>query len=70
MPDPLHWDTVFEIASALQRQNPQVDFETVSLENILDWTLALPNFEDEPELANDEILLAIYQEWYEEQNPL
>lgn len=70
MSDPLHWDTVFEIASALQRQNPQVDFETVSLENILDWTLALPNFEDEPELANDEILLAIYQEWYEEQNPL
>jgi len=25
---------------------------------------------DDPELANDEILLAICQEWYEEINPI
>lgn len=33
---------------------------------IYHWTLALPDFDDEPELANDAILAAIYQEWYEE----
>ena len=51
-------------------QAPDVVISMNAEGNILDWTLALPNFEDDPELANDEILLAIYQEWYEEQNPL
>jgi FeS assembly protein IscX len=26
----------------------------------------LPEFEDDPQLANDDILRAIYQDWYEE----
>lgn len=33
---------------------------------IFRWTLDLPGFEDDPELANDDILAAIFQEWYEE----
>ena len=33
---------------------------------IFHWTLDLPGFVDDPELANDAILAAIYQEWYEE----
>jgi FeS assembly protein IscX len=33
---------------------------------IFRWTLALPMFEDDPALANDDILAAIYQDWYEE----
>jgi FeS assembly protein IscX len=33
---------------------------------IYHWTLELPGFDDDPELANDGILEAIYQEWYEE----
>jgi FeS assembly protein IscX len=37
---------------------------------IFDWTMQLADFNDEPELANEEILEAIYQEWYEELNPL
>ena len=37
---------------------------------IYDWTLALPQFKDERELANEEILSAIFQEWYEEVNVL
>jgi FeS assembly protein IscX len=28
--------------------------------------IALPNFSDDPGLVNDEILSAIYQEWFEE----
>jgi len=30
------------------------------------WTVALPGFDDDPQLANDAVLAAIYQEWYEE----
>jgi FeS assembly protein IscX len=37
---------------------------------IYDWTLALPQFDDDPQLANDGILAAIFQEWFEEVNRL
>ena len=40
--------------------------ENVTLGNIHDWTLALEGFNDDPALVNDEILSAIYQDWYEE----
>ncbi|MFN3492295.1 MAG: Fe-S cluster assembly protein IscX [Anaerolineales bacterium] len=30
------------------------------------WALALPEFDDDPQLANDDILRSIYQDWYEE----
>ena len=37
---------------------------------IYSWTVKLPDFRDDPELANEAILSAIYQEWFEEANPL
>lgn len=66
----LYWDAVYEIALALKNQYPQEDLSEVSLNDIFTWTIGLPNFQDDPELANDDILLAIYQEWFEEINPL
>jgi FeS assembly protein IscX len=62
----LHWDAVYEIALALKTQYPEVDLVEVSLDQLYTWVIALPGFEDDLELANDEILLAIFQEWYEE----
>jgi FeS assembly protein IscX len=38
----------------------------VSLQQIYKWTLELSEFEDDPALANDDILYAIYQDWFEE----
>ena len=70
MDQPLYWDAVFEIALALIAKFPEEDLEEVSLLQIFEWTLALPNFKDDTELANDDILLSIYQEWYEEKNPI
>ena len=66
----LYWDAIYEIVLALKFKFPNQDLQDVSLGNIFDWITGLPNFNDDPELANDEILLAIYQEWYEELNPL
>jgi FeS assembly protein IscX len=66
----LYWDAIYEIVLALRAKFPEQELEDVSLGDIFDWTLGLPNFADEPELANDEILAAIYQEWFEENNPL
>lgn len=66
----LNWDATFEIARALCTIYPQAKLENISLDNIYELTLGLPNFNDDPELANEEILMSIFQEWYEECNPL
>jgi FeS assembly protein IscX len=66
----LTWDDSYAIARSLRACYPEQDLEQVSLEMIFRWTIALPDFEDEPGLANDQILAAIYQEWFEEAYPL
>ncbi len=66
MPDTLTWDDSFAIAQALRASFPSIDLEEVSLNMIYRWTLALPGFDDDPQLANDAVLAAIYQEWFEE----
>ncbi len=54
------------LAQALARDHPQTDLSALGLETIYRWVLALPEFVDEPALANDEILLSIVRAWYEE----
>lgn len=62
----LTWETPYAIALELRRQHPEVRIEDVSLQQIQTWTLELAEFEDDSALCNDDILYAIYQEWYEE----
>ena len=62
----LTWETTYAIAIALKRKYPYVNFEEVTLQQIYRWTLQLEEFEDDPSLANDDILYAIYQDWFEE----
>ncbi len=68
--EPLTWEDSYAIAHALILTHPNVDLENISLKMIFQWTIALPDFVDDPQLSNDGILSAIYQEWYEEVNPL
>ena len=62
----LTWESTYAIALELRRQHPDADLEQVSLRQIYQWTLALSDFEDDPALANDDILSAIFQDWFEE----
>ena len=62
----LTWEASYAIALELRRQHSEVNIEDVTLQQIYDWTVILSEFEDDPLLANDDILYAIYQEWYEE----
>ena len=62
----LNWESTFAIAMELRRQHKEANIEDVTLKQIYDWTLRLPDFEDDPSLVNDEILYAIYQDWFEE----
>jgi len=68
--DVFTWEDSYAIAQALRRRFPQADLDQVSLGMIYQWTLELAGFEDDPQLANQEILTAIYLEWFEEVNPL
>ena len=62
----LTWESTYAIALELRRQHPAVDLNEVTIGQIYNWTLGLPEFEDDPLLANDDILYAIYQDWFEE----
>lgn len=66
MNEPLTWEATYAIALALKNEHRGIDMETVTLGDVQRWTLALEDFDDDPALANDEILAAIYQDWYEE----
>ena len=62
----LNWESTYAIALELRRQYKNVNIEEVTLQQIYKWTLQLSEFEDDPALANDDILYAIYQDWFEE----
>ena len=62
----LNWESTYAIALELRRQHPEVNLEDVTLGQIYNWTLQLSEFEDDRSLANDDILYAIYQDWFEE----
>ncbi len=62
----LDWDDTFGIVQNLKSRYPQVKFEELSLGTLLDWIVSLPNFDDDPSLVNDEILIQIFTAWYEE----
>jgi FeS assembly protein IscX len=64
----LNWDDTFAIVQSLSRSHPQVDFEELSLATLYNWIVALADFDDDPSLVNDEILLQIFNTWYEEVN--
>lgn len=66
----LTWDDSYPIAKRLQAIYPNIQLEDVSLMGLYQWVIALPEFQDDPELVNESILLSILQEWFEEANPL
>ena len=66
MTETLNWETSYAIALTLKAQHPGIRMEDVSLQMIYQWTISLKDFDDDPTLVNDDILLAIYQDWFEE----
>ena len=62
----LNWESTYPIALELRRQHPEINIEEVSIQQIYQWTIQLSEFEDDLSLVNDDILYAIYQDWFEE----
>ena len=66
MNEELYWDSSYAIARRLMIVHPDVEWVNVTLNMIYNWVVALPEFQDDPRLANDELLTAIFRDWYEE----
>ncbi|MBN1303750.1 MAG: Fe-S cluster assembly protein IscX [Anaerolineales bacterium] len=66
MTESLTWEATYAISLALRNAHPNTDLEQLSLQQIYTWTVQLDNFDDDPGIVNDEILSAIFQDWYEE----
>jgi len=66
----LTWDDSYPLAVKLHQKYPEENLDNVSLDMIYRWVIGMPDFSDDPALANDEILFTIYQEWFEEANPI
>jgi FeS assembly protein IscX len=62
----LDWDASYEIIRALDDLYPNIDIDTIGLQQLKEMIVALPNFVDDPALAHDGLLREILREWYEE----
>ena len=62
----LFWDTTYAIVLALMEQYPQRQPDEIGLHELEQLIIQLPNFQDDPALANDRILLDIFNVWIEE----
>jgi FeS assembly protein IscX len=70
MDDLLTWENTYAIAQVLRQQHPGTALDELTLAVVYRWVLDLPEFGDDPALANEPILTRIVQDWYEEENPL
>jgi FeS assembly protein IscX len=66
LPRRLYWESSYEIVLKLMEHYPDVDLDTLGLQELCNMIVALPGFVDDPSLAHDELLTEILREYYEE----
>ncbi len=62
----LYWENSYEIVLTLMERYPDVQVEAVGMDQLYRMIVELPEFADDPRLANEGILRDILREWYEE----
>ena len=62
----LKWTDSLEIAIALDEAHPGVDPMKLRFTDLMDWVMALEEFDDAPEHCGEKILEAIQMAWIEE----
>jgi len=63
---PLYWEASYEIVLSLLHHYPAANLDSLGLDELQHMIVALPGFADDPALANDEMLVEILREYYEE----
>ena len=64
----LRWTDVLDISIELYQAHPGVDPMTVNFVDLMNWVMALPEFDDAREHCGEKILEAIQAAWIEERN--
>jgi len=62
----LKWGESLEIAIALDEAHPEVDPRVVRFTDLMEWVLALDEFDDDPEHCGEKLLEGIQMAWIEE----
>ena len=62
----LKWTDSLEIAIALVDAHPDVDPKAVRFTDLMQWVMALPEFDDDPKHCGEKILEAIQMAWMDE----
>ncbi|WP_018992296.1 Fe-S cluster assembly protein IscX [Aromatoleum toluclasticum] len=62
----MKWTEVQEIAIQLADKFPEADPTRVNFVDLMNWVMALPEFEDDPAHCGERVLEAIQQAWIDE----
>lgn len=65
-PQPLYWESSYEIVLELLERYPDLNLEALGLQELHELIVTLPNFADDPALAHEALLTEILREYYEE----
>ena len=62
----MKWTDTLDIAIELADRHPAVDPRTVRFTDLMQWVMALPDFDDDQRRCGERILEAIQAAWMEE----
>jgi len=62
----MKWTEVGEIAIQLSERHPEVDPARINFVDLMNWVMALPEFDDDPKHCGERVLEAIQQAWIDE----
>ena len=62
----MKWTDINDIAIELSEAHPDVDPMTIRFTELMQWVLALDEFDDDPNHCGERILEAIQMAWLEE----
>ncbi len=62
----LKWTDTLDIAEALIEVHPDKDPTQINFVDLMQWVMALPDFDDDPKRCGERILEAIQQTWIDE----
>ena len=62
----MKWTDVNDIATELAEARPGTDPTRINFMDLMNWVMALPEFDDDPKHCGERILEAIQQTWIDE----
>lgn len=62
----MKWTDVNDIAIELADAHPDVDPTKVNFLDLMNWVMALPDFQDDPKHCGEKVLEAIQAAWIDE----